>query len=59
MQFELEGPLSFFDAINRAYLLCTLVPPTVVNHTNPALATSPWTLLLTSFVSCPQAMFDG
>jgi hypothetical protein len=50
MTFEAEGPLSFFDAVNRAYLLCTLIPPAVVRHTDPALATSPWTLLITSFV---------
>jgi hypothetical protein len=51
MQFANEGPISFFDALTRAYLLCNLIPPSVVNHTNSAISTSPWTLLLTSFVS--------
>jgi hypothetical protein len=49
--FQTEGPISFFDALSRAYLLCNLIPPSVTNHTNPALATSPWTLLFTSFIT--------
>lgn len=45
-----ELPLSFFDGMTRAYLLCSLIPPVVLTHTMPAVSTSPWTLLLTSLV---------
>lgn len=51
----LELPLAVVDGFTRAYLLCNLIPPPVTTHTSPTIATSPWTLLLSSVVSCPLA----
>lgn len=45
-----ELPLSFFDGLTRAFLLCQLIPPVVTNHIKPEFSTSPWTLLLSSLV---------
>lgn len=45
-----ELPLSFVDGFTRAMLLCSLVPPAVVTHASPVIASSPWTLLLSSLV---------
>lgn len=50
MSLNTELPLAAFDAISRAYLLCNLVPPLVLTHTMTEVATSPWTLLLSSLV---------
>jgi hypothetical protein len=50
MSLGTELPLSLVDGFTRAMLLCTLVPPPVVTHTSPVIASSPWSLLLTSFV---------
>jgi hypothetical protein len=47
----LELPLSVIDGFTRAFLLCNLIPPSVIYHTSPVIATSPWTLLLSSLVS--------
>lgn len=47
---ELEFPLSIFDGLTRAYLLCNLIPPAVVANPNKAIAESPWTLLVSSLV---------
>lgn len=49
-QLSNEFPLAMLDGLTRAYLLCNLIPPVVVKHTSEAIATSPWTLLITSFV---------
>ena len=47
---ELELPLAIVDGFTRAYLLCNLIPPTVTANTSPLIASSPWTLLITSLV---------
>ena len=51
-----ELPLSFVDGFTRAMLLCSLIPPPVVSHASPAIASSPWTLLLSSMV-CLRIIF--
>ena len=53
MTLNTELPLSAFDGISRAYLLCNLVTPVVLTHARTDVATSPWTLLLTSLVRTP------
>lgn len=58
--FALEFPLSLLDGFSRAYLLCNLIPPAVTAHTSPIVATSPWTLLITSLVRInvlPHSLF--
>jgi len=50
MSLNTEFPLSFVDGFTRSMLLCSLIPPVVVTHTSPVIASSPWTLLLTSLV---------
>lgn len=50
MSLNTELPLSFVDGFTRAVLLCSLIPPPVINHSSPAIASSPWTLLLSSLV---------
>lgn len=50
MRGEMELPLSVLDGFTRAFLLCSLVPPVVVEHQSPIIASSPWALLLTSLV---------
>ncbi|KAG5634534.1 hypothetical protein H0H81_001633 [Sphagnurus paluster] len=54
---QLELPLSVVDGFTRAYLLCNLIPPTVVTHTSPAIATSPWTLLVASLLTANTGFF--
>ncbi|KAJ7074070.1 hypothetical protein C8F01DRAFT_1099122 [Mycena amicta] len=51
MSLQTELPLSFVDGFSRAYLLCNLIPPVVTNNVSPVIARSPWTLLLTSFIT--------
>jgi len=51
---SLELPLSIVDGFTRAFLLCNLIPPTVLTHASPAIANSPWTLLVSSLVSTSQ-----
>lgn len=51
MSIRTEFPLSFMDGMTRAFLLCQLIPPTVISHMMPAISDSPWTLLLSSLVS--------
>jgi len=48
---ELELPLSLVDGFTRAYLVCSLIPPSVTQHQSSIIASSPWTLLVTSLVS--------
>lgn len=50
MVLNSEFPLSFLDAHTRAVLVCTLVPPVVLRSPSPAVSSSPWALLLSSFV---------
>ena len=45
-----ELPLSILDGHTRAMLVCTLVPPVVLRSPLLAVSSSPWALLLTSFV---------
>ncbi|TFK46367.1 hypothetical protein OE88DRAFT_1687748 [Heliocybe sulcata] len=54
---ETELPLSFMDGLTRAFLLCTLIPPMVTQNPNPLLATSPWTLLVTSLLTANTGFF--
>jgi hypothetical protein len=53
---ELELPLSLVDGFTRAYLLCNLIPPFVTQNRSTVIATSPWTLLVTSLVSKIHSM---
>ncbi|KIY48277.1 hypothetical protein FISHEDRAFT_73841 [Fistulina hepatica ATCC 64428] len=55
--FETELPLSFVDGITRAYLLCDLIPPVVVANTSEPIASSAWTLLLSSFITANGGFF--
>lgn len=48
---ETELPLSIIDGFTRAYLLCNLIPPAVTQNQSSIIASSPWTLLMTSLVS--------
>ena len=48
---EIELPLSLVDGFTRAYLVCSLIPPSVTQSQFPVIASSPWTLLVTSLVS--------
>ncbi|KAH7914047.1 hypothetical protein BJ138DRAFT_1057715 [Hygrophoropsis aurantiaca] len=50
MSLNTEFPLSFLDGFTRAMLLCQLIPPAVVANASPVIASSPWTLLLTSLL---------
>ncbi|KAG2040224.1 hypothetical protein BDR03DRAFT_915831 [Suillus americanus] len=50
MSLSTELPLSIVDGFTRAMLLCSLIPPPVVTHTSPVIASSPWALLLSSLV---------
>lgn len=50
---ETEFPWSLFDGLSRAYLLCNLIPPAVTANASPLIASSPWTLLITSLVRDP------
>ncbi|OCH90652.1 hypothetical protein OBBRIDRAFT_793093 [Obba rivulosa] len=45
-----ELPTAVLDGFARAFLLCTLIPPMVLQHPWPAVQDSPWTLLVTSFL---------
>ena len=45
-----ELPASIVDALTRAMLVCNVVTSTVTKHASPDVSSSPWTLLLTSFV---------
>ncbi|KAH9063792.1 hypothetical protein EDB83DRAFT_2383135 [Lactarius deliciosus] len=45
-----ELPLTILHALHRTILLCNVVPSVVAGHASPAVATSPYTLLLTAFI---------
>ncbi|KAJ7632981.1 hypothetical protein FB45DRAFT_745575 [Roridomyces roridus] len=57
MSFQTELPLSFVDGFTRAFLLCNLIPPVVTANAMPAIAMSPWTLLVTSFATANGGFF--
>lgn len=50
---ETELPLAVLDGFTRAYLLCNLIPPAVTANASPVIASSPWTLLVSSLVGSP------
>ena len=45
-----ELPLSLLDGLTRAMFLCDFIPPMITTHPSSAVSTSPYTLLLTTFV---------
>jgi len=53
MSLITELPLSIVDGFTRALLLCSLIPKPVITHASPVIASSPWTLLLSSLVRRP------
>ncbi|KAJ7085698.1 hypothetical protein B0H15DRAFT_1023304 [Mycena belliarum] len=57
MSIRTELPLSVVDGFTRAMLLCNLIPSTVTANTSPAIAASPWTLLVTSLVTANGGFF--
>ncbi|TFK34866.1 hypothetical protein BDQ12DRAFT_635800 [Crucibulum laeve] len=57
MSADLELPLSIVDGFTRAYLLCNLIPPAVTANSSPLLASSPWTLLVTSLITANGGFF--
>jgi hypothetical protein len=52
-----EFVLSVVDGFTRAYLLCNLIPPSVTTSSSPLIASSPWTLLLTSLITANGGFF--
>ncbi|KAF9453640.1 hypothetical protein P691DRAFT_657877 [Macrolepiota fuliginosa MF-IS2] len=54
---ELELPLSVVDGFTRAYLLCNLIPPSVTQNQSSLIASSPWTLLVTSLITANGGFF--
>src|SRR6267154_2041653 len=50
MSLNTELPLALVDGFTRTLLFCSLIPPAVIANTSPAIASSPWTLLLSSLV---------
>ncbi|PSS32031.1 hypothetical protein PHLCEN_2v2208 [Hermanssonia centrifuga] len=57
MTLNTELPLAAFDGVSRAFLLCNIIPPVVLNHQLADVSTSPWTLLLTSLVTANTGFF--
>ncbi|KIJ32421.1 hypothetical protein M422DRAFT_35823, partial [Sphaerobolus stellatus SS14] len=57
MSFELEAPLTILDALSRSYLLVDLIPPSILKHSNPALSTSPWALLVVTLITANAGFF--
>ncbi|KAL5533496.1 hypothetical protein ACEPAF_5272 [Sanghuangporus sanghuang] len=57
LSFKTEFPLSLFDGMTRAFLVCQLIPPMVTTHPQPSIASSPWTLILTSLVTANTGFF--
>ncbi|OSX64872.1 hypothetical protein POSPLADRAFT_1133806 [Postia placenta MAD-698-R-SB12] len=54
---ETELPISILDGFTRAMLLCEIVPPMITKHAVPAVANSPWSLLVTSLVTANGGWF--
>lgn len=52
-----ELPLSIVDGFTRALLLCSLIPKPIITHASPVIASSPWTLLLSSLVIANGGIF--
>lgn len=49
-----ELPLAILDGFTRAYLLCNLIPKSVVIGTSETISSSPWTLIMASLVCLPR-----
>ncbi|KAF8894763.1 hypothetical protein BD779DRAFT_1502799 [Infundibulicybe gibba] len=54
---QLEIPLAIVDGFTRTYLVCSLIPPSVTANASPSIASSPWTLLLTSLITANGGFF--
>jgi len=54
---QTELPMSIVDGFTRAYLLCNLIPPAVTQNSSPIIASSPWTLLVTSLITANGGFF--
>ncbi|GBE82754.1 hypothetical protein BKA93DRAFT_763979 [Sparassis latifolia] len=52
-----ELPVSILDGFSRAFLLCTFIPPMVLQHSWKSVSTSPWSLLLTSLATANGGFF--
>ncbi|KAJ7574546.1 hypothetical protein C8J56DRAFT_978547 [Mycena floridula] len=52
-----ELPLSIVDGFTRAYLLCNLIPPAVIANASQPISSSPWTLLVSSFLIANGGFF--
>ena len=50
LSINTELPLTILHALHRTILLCNVIPRVVAGHASPAVATSPYSLLLTAFV---------
>ncbi|KAF8274246.1 hypothetical protein EI94DRAFT_1562166 [Lactarius quietus] len=50
LSINTELPLTIAHAFHRTILLCNVIPKAVAGHASPAVATSPYSLLLTAFV---------
>jgi len=57
MSIHTELPLSFFDALTRAFLLTTSNPGFIVKHASPEVASSPWVLLVVSLIMANGGFF--
>lgn len=57
MSLGAELPLSIVDGFTRALLFCSLIPKPVITHASPIIASSPWTLLLSSLVIANGGLF--
>ncbi|KIN93020.1 hypothetical protein M404DRAFT_605526 [Pisolithus tinctorius Marx 270] len=55
--FNTELPFSIFDAYNRAFLLCSIVPPVVLSSPAAGASGSPWALVLSSLVLANGGFF--
>jgi hypothetical protein len=51
MSLFTELPLAILDGFTRATFLCNFIPPMITTHVSPAVTNSPYTMLLTAFVS--------
>lgn len=50
MSLKTELPLSIVDGFTRAFLLCSAIPVAITTNASPTISSSPWTLLVSSFV---------
>ncbi|PVF98314.1 hypothetical protein CPB86DRAFT_758712 [Serendipita vermifera] len=57
MSIYTELPLSFFDALGRAFLLTTGNPGFIIKHASPAVSSSPWALTVSSLFLANAGFF--